>query len=397
MAMTARQGWKALTLAALAWGLGAQAFAAGIPETLKAPAVISSIESDQPFSEGAVCREIRQSMRLLTPSVVVGEPVLLEVMLTGQPVPGKFKAEFAGRIAIGRDVRIYVAPERGRPYEFELPDSNALSPSLAYELRNGETVSTVLVLAYDSLSPNGAFTYEAGRYRLQVAMECPRGTDEVIKGGFATIGDVIVEVREPEADDEVALKILGEPDDFLPIQSQHAATPEQRAKMALIMAEAPASALRPYAMAALANYWYSRGVARDGDLKHLDEAIPLYEQFLAEYPDHVLARVVRTRLVRAYSYLGRDEEAGRLFLTMWKDPYLTKILRPKEELRKWFFGEEKEEEETAVGGYWMLLQNPRDALKPDSAEMERRPDPGSMEAKLQEALRKLNSRPAAAP
>ncbi|MBX3729408.1 MAG: hypothetical protein KF858_09510 [Candidatus Sumerlaeia bacterium] len=384
-----RAGWTARWVVGLAALLVlAAGVRAELPATVRAAAEPSAHRSPVPFSEGVTCAGVHRSARLLTPRVAVGEPVVVEIRLVGQPPPDTTKIEFIGRMDMGRDVRAIIFPPRGQPYEFSLPQRGEFTPNLTYELRAGESVSNVLTLAYDELSPNGAFTFEAGTYGLRVMLACTR-----VEGGgpdareFQPIGDLVLEVVPAQGPDATALRLMTGPRDFWPIQAQVARTADERARLAQLVEAAPGSALRPYAINAIAAHWYFEGTRHDGDLNLLNEAIALYDRFVLEYPDHPLAPRNRMRLVKAHTYLEDFDAAERQFLVLWGDAATSKMLRPREELRVWYFGEAPPE----VTGDWMLFRDPADALKPDSGEEERRPPPDPLEAAIQEAIRQLMS------
>jgi hypothetical protein len=377
--------WAGALAALVALVAGARA---ELPATMRLAAEPSAHRSPVAFSEGVTCAGVQRSARLLTPRVVVGEPVLLEIRLVGQPPPDTNTIEFIGRMDFGRDVRAIIFPPRGQPYEFSLPQRGEFTPNLTYTLRAGESVSTLLTLAYDELSPNGAFAFDAGTYGLRLLLACTRtdgsGPDT---REFQPIGDLVLEVVPARGADETALRMMTGPRDFWPIQAQVARSAEERARLAHLIEAAPGSALRPYALNAIAAHWYFEGTRADGDLNLLHEAIALYDRFVLEYPDHPFAPRNRMRLVKAHTYLEDFDAAERHFLTLWGDAATSKMLRPREELRVWYFGEAPPE----VTGDWMLFRDPADALKPDSGEEERRPPPDPLEAALQEAIRQLMS------
>lgn len=352
------------------------------PSVLSATAQRSTFRSDGEFSKGETCSSVRRQSRLLTPTVTVGEPILFEILLTGLENPMPELAEFTGRFDLGRGVRVTVYPPRDRPYEVEAAETTSFSPHLTYTLKPGETVSALFLLAHDPMSPNGAVTFESGRFGVVLELQCLSNDN---RRQYQEIGRFVVNVV-PEAgpDAEVADLLLDQPGVYHSIQKLGIVEPRHREVLRQIVEEFPQSSLHPHAMITLANDFYAQGIAIDGDRIYLEDAIPLYRRFLKEYPGHPLEAGVYLKLARALSYSGRDQEAREVFMQIWRDPYLSNLLRPQEELRKWAMGDPKP---PVMSGFWWIYEEPSDANRPDSALAEDQQNAqAGVQAQIQQAV-----------
>lgn len=331
----------------------------------------SHIESDQPFSAGFLFDQIHRSMRLLNPNPVVGEPLIFEVRLEGRPGKGAFVAEFAQPLKIGHDLKIVVYPEAGRPYEYDpTKGSWAMVPNVGVRLRDREASSILISAGYDPDSVSGAIFDAAGRYGLAVVMEC-RGT---VEPGIRSeeIGRFRVNVRMPQHGETDlhalnTLLSLRDPNIFQSLHNLQLTSEAHRPYVESIVNQFPEARLRPYAMLVLANSAYYITIRdKDFDPRHLEEATRLYEAFTNEYPTNPYFGTAMLRLVECFHRTGQKQRSRELALRMYRDPRLTYLIHPASEAYQRLFGLPL----PPVDGSWMLYEDPADATRPDSHDVE---------------------------
>jgi len=180
-----------------------------------APAQLDGREISKLPAEGAVegpeftqpieCSNILWSARLLDPEVFVGEPVVVEIRMSGTLGTPKLPAEYNTRFRFGRGFRLYVQPKQrslGPSYEYTLPGPSFKQGS-AVQLQKHEEREVQMIMAYDPNSPSGAAFSQAGEYELVFTMMCRdydpeqdrNVTTEILLGSFD------LTVRMPDVDD----------------------------------------------------------------------------------------------------------------------------------------------------------------------------------------------------
>ncbi len=353
--------FKTLALAGTVWAATVAPVAAEIdPSYVLTQPAAGSLPGGEYDSE-VQCLEVHRSVRVLNPDLVLGEPLIVEIKMKGDPIIKKVeaRADTISNFQIGQDIDVWIYPSSGQPFQYDQGRKTAVNPNLLIQLAKDEVFETRLLFAYDYNSLTGAFFDQPGNFKLLIRMVC-KNPRSVESDDFQRIGFLDINVRKPEprSDDAKALKIMeSDPDLFQSIQLMSLVNPSHEKAIRAIIEQAPQSKLHPYALMTLANESFF--VAKtNNDPAKFEEAIKLYDQFVALYPDHYAAPYALTRKIQSLRVLNREDEARQVFSEIWTHPQYSRVLRPSDELNLWMFGPYEEPNEAE----WMIFNQPADAM-----------------------------------
>ncbi len=309
------------------------------------------------WSEPAWCLGVERQARLLNADLVVGEPLVVFLRITGV---SDNPAEHGGRFAVGQDVRIYIVPHKsgaGGPYEY-VPARRPL-PVLrsTFKMSKGERIDIPFICAFDPNTRSGAVFDSSGTYTVVFSSTCDSSSEN--RERLQELGRFEVSVRMPQPgeDDLVALNAMMQAGDFETFKSLQALAfydPAHEAVFESIVETAPNAALRPYALAALGKGLSGRSFD-DLSLRPRVEAV--LRRYLEEYPEGLLAKDIADSRIRLLLAEGRDDEALELFGSVYHDPWIGPKLLEGDPLVRTFVGKAKED----VRGNWMVTRRPEDA------------------------------------
>ncbi|MBI5155019.1 hypothetical protein HZA57_07260 [Candidatus Poribacteria bacterium] len=335
---------------------------------LNQPAQLGS-PSAGPVTEPAFCAGVGRGSRLVTPVIVAGEPLAVDLILQGVQTESPVgEREFLAQLQYGRDVEVAIYPETGRSFRIEGIPRLPETPNTALSLGFGETAQVRMLLAYDFNSLSGAVFEKPGNYQIEFTLRCHAAPGEPGDGETQSLGRMTVKVKASEGDDATALEILDQPEYFQSIQLLRLARPSHRTPLERLVREARESALRPFALLAL-------GLAEEaaGDAAGVGRAAAIYEQAAKEYPDHSLAETFHSRLLSCALRLEQREKARGIFAAMWQDPLLSRRFSATDPLRVQFLGPAA----PVIRGEWMLWDRPpatTELLAPEDDDAQRWPD-----------------------
>ncbi|MCC6545835.1 hypothetical protein IT570_01610 [Candidatus Sumerlaeota bacterium] len=267
------------------------------------------------------CGDTTLQAILVTPTVVVGEPVLFRLVIR-KADRNRPTVEFRSRLAYGTDLRAYIIPQHGRPYEYVGTQVGSQIPTGVVTLDRFNSYRIDYRIAMDKETVSGAAFEQPGVYGLRITHACAVGDEPVVIGQFS------INVKAAEGDDAKALGFLNEYELFECLQVRSAKyalgakkmTPEQVALFQRIVDQAPKAALRPYAMQVIAEY--------DIENNDVAKAAQVLGGVIDEYPGTIPAEESTMRLISLLHTNDKLEEARTLFLKAWQDPVLSQLMLP---------------------------------------------------------------------
>lgn len=262
------------------------------------------------------CNFIDRQLRVLNPRVFVGQPLLIALNLD-KLKPTDDRIEFMAALTFGRDIRAFVHPPAGPPFEFKPENLAGLGRNNVLPMRQSRLMTLNMLLATDNDSVTGALFDRPGKYTIEFYLTC-RGTNLPASEQVPqNLGTFAIEVVPPEGDDQKAVAILSDPSGYAALQSLAWETAEQKQMLERIVAEAPKSALAPLALVSVINGNLAH--ARS-DVAAMRATVKLNDQFLAEHHDHPFARDMALRSVEILLALGDKDGAREAFVRIWTDP-----------------------------------------------------------------------------
>ncbi|CAN5461554.1 hypothetical protein BH09SUM1_BH09SUM1_24220 [soil metagenome] len=306
------------------------------------------------LGEKVTCGGIERQIAVLNPSITVGEPLLLRLILRAE-IPEK-EPEFTAQLAYGTDFDIIIDPPgRVPPCHYHGTKAGTNVPTAVLNMAGMTTTRLDFRLAMDTDTVTGAAFDLVGDYTLQISLACRAKDAEATP---MVLGTFTVHVADPIGDDRKALEMLGVRQDFSVFQSVQAhsaklanqkqlVTPEQIKLFERAVEQAQKASIRAHLMFVLADH-YDRN-------EHKTEAsLAMLKRIAKDYPNTPFREEAIVDEQRLLHIAGRDDEAEALFRTMWQDPVMTAQLSPRSTTWKNYITPYIER----VGTQWMLYDKP---------------------------------------
>lgn len=305
--------------------------------------------------EAVECGDIERKITLITPRVVVGEPVLLRLAIRNKEP--RISREFMANMTFGNDIRIRVTPEprtRIRPYEYLGIPRGATGATATLDMQGVPFYRFDFRMAFDGETVSGAAFDTPGTYRLEVSHNCLLGGGNVERLFMGTF-DVVVE--RAEGDDARALELLNDLRAFRALQL-HAARDIDRSTLVTeplmqrfkrLVEEFPNARVRPHAAFVLADYHL---LQRD-----FEKCIEVLELIMRDYPETPHEEQAAFQLLPLYRFHRPDTAARDLYHFLWSHPVYTQLLHPENDnftryITPWT------RTVANVGSQWMIFPQP---------------------------------------
>ena len=266
-------------------------------------------------------------VRVLNPAPVVGEPLILDFHYWVPPTAPEdevFPISPAG--TFGRDLLVQVRPPNGLPFTY-VPRPLGQVPAGGREgqLLRGQSLAVRVPAAYDPDSTSYALLESPGPHQLRVQVACGARLSGTGQPAASPPALLEVNVRPAQGDDLVAWNILAGTGAYDSIHSLSVRDPAHAALLERVVKEAPGAAVRPFCIAALANY--SRNLPDLPEEQRAQMTLTFCQLLLRDYPRHVLSRTALALMLSTQERLGLEELAWDTFRTLWNDPFLQEGLR----------------------------------------------------------------------
>lgn len=279
------------------------------------------------MGEATRCNRIERQVALLTPRVVVGEPVIFRLLLHCE-TPGQ-QTEFLANLSFGNDIRIRVEPPahtRIRPYEYLGIPRGTAGPTATLDMEGIPFYRFDFRMAFDGETVTGAAFDIPGTYRIDFVHNCVTHDEpprQMMMGTFE------LEVLPAEGEDARALELLDDLDSFRalhlhnsrgidrsPLLDAHRASRFER-----LFRELPGARIRPHAGFVLADHYLRE--------ERVDEAMEVYSALLEDYPDTPFAETAMFLMAQTAGTYRSREEARALYHRAWSHPSATQLIHPR--------------------------------------------------------------------
>lgn len=304
------------------------------------------------FGPRVDCGPVGVQGLVLNPTIVVGEPLYLRLLIKSL-TPG-LQQEFRSRLVFGTDLHVYVQPPPGqRPYEYLATERGSVVPSAVMRLEKVKLYRLDFRMAFDKQTVSGAAFEVPGVYTIQVTHACEvPGAEE----RDMVLGVFTITVKPAEGDDAKALDFLNDHKLYECIHtgtarhtsSQRPINETQAKSFQRIVEQAPAAALRPYALLILADYWREK--------RDFAKALGYLDMLKNEYPGMLVADEAHFSTLRIQQ--ERNDRAGALaaFTAIWTDPIRTQLVY--QESPSWETYVKPRLHNDTIGTQWFLSDPP---------------------------------------